>query len=132
MLRATAIARRIVGPRNKMEKWGKRQSSCKANVRLVMGGSSEEEIRERKGRKEGEGEIILYTDRSKMGDRIGAGVWWMRGEEEWSEVAHLGKRMEVFDAEMFALWLAIKTGREEARKRNLHKITIRADNQAAL
>lgn len=52
MLRATAAARTIVGPRNKIERWGKQPSTCGSNIVLVINGSSEEEIREQKRRKE--------------------------------------------------------------------------------
>ncbi|KAF8709317.1 Reverse transcriptase (RNA-dependent DNA polymerase), partial [Rhizoctonia solani] len=46
--------------------------------------------------------------------------------------ANLGPRFEVFDAEMLALALALKSAASQARRLNSHSIILFADNQAAV
>lgn len=135
MLRAVLATRKMVGPLHQVERWKPNESDIEQtlqNVTLVINPSSKEELARQKERKEGPDEVVLYTDGSMMEGRTGAGVWWMRGTEEWQESAALGKKMEVFDAEMFAILLAIRTGIEEAQLQKKKIICIRADNQAAL
>lgn len=78
----------------------------------------EEDTRQRE-RKPAIGELVMYTDGSMREGRVGAGVWWetRRGEEE--RTAYLGTKMEVFDAEMFAIWMA--RGGQSRPSRRVHR-----------
>ena len=97
------------------------------------------------------GELKVYTDGSRNSKGyVGAGWCWKPTEEEfanglteyWEETAEgyegnfaaLGKRCEVFDAELFAILRALKdvSRLRESNFRTVKRITISSDSQEAL
>jgi ribonuclease HI len=83
---------------------------------------------------EKDNEIIVYTDGSKNGLEAGAAVW-RKGDSHGGEIRKLyglGTRMSVYDAELYALWKAIRLGGKLASQRDSKRVTICADSQRAL
>ncbi|KAF8692069.1 Reverse transcriptase (RNA-dependent DNA polymerase), partial [Rhizoctonia solani] len=81
--------------------------------------------------------IVCFTDGSKRvvnGFRqVGIGFTIQHhGVEIDHNSANLGPRFKVFDAEMLALALALKSAASQARRLNSHSIILFADNQAAV
>lgn len=75
---------------------------------------------------------MVYTDRSMMERRVEVGVWWKEGGEAKESRYYLRDKMEVFNAEMFAIKEGIKWGTKTAVKEGRNRVTIRADSQAAI
>lgn len=83
---------------------------------------------------EKDGEIIVYSDGSKDGLEAGAAVW-RKADSYGGEIRKLyglGTRMSIYDAELYALWKAIRLGGNLAKQRGSKRVTICSDSQRAL
>lgn len=132
-IRAVAEGERLWGELDDVEVWGE-VAAVKADeeARVVILGGGEEEIERQKQTKDGENEMVVYTDGSMREGRVGAGVLWKEGGEAREGGYYLWKSMEVFDAEMLAIKEGIKWGTKTAAWEGRTQVTVRADNQAAI
>jgi len=74
---------------------------------------------------------VIYTDGSKIQTNVGAGIAYMSGRNSGEKSWNLGNSLEVFDAELFAIFQALKwTQSFDLRKTK--DIWIFSDSQAAI
>jgi hypothetical protein len=79
--------------------------------------------------------IIAYTDSSQLGTAMGAGYTIPTGfPEAINAIIPMGNTLEVFDAELRAIYECLLTCRNHTRIDHLHRhhIHIFSDNQAAI
>lgn len=112
---------------------------------------SRDEAKERALKEREEGELMMFTDGSRSGKGlVGAGWCWKPSEEEfsgglteyWQETeegfeggfAALGRRCDVFDAELFAIYRGLKAAARLRKEKmpNIRKLTVFADAQEVL
>ena len=103
-------------------------SICFALAQYGKGETSEEVFRQLFGNHRHTGDVEVFTDGSKMGDKVGAGVVIIGGglDSEFGE--RLGDQASVFTAELVAIRVALTKLRS---KRNL-QISFYSDSRSAL
>ena len=74
----------------------------------------------------------IWTDGSRLGNgRVGAACAWRTRERSWEDKRfHLGDNKEVFDAEVFAIYQALRTF--ESRGRSGRRFAVFSDCQPAI
>jgi ribonuclease HI len=83
--------------------------------------------------------IAIFTDGSKFEDgHTGCAAVWKDSEDVWrGRKLFLGRNKEVFDAEIYAIWVGLKAAKERAGREGIdgpgpRAVTIFTDAQAAL
>ena len=63
--------------------------------------------------------LLLYTDASKLRTQsTDAGIWQVHGNSTTEESWYLGQYMEVFDAELWALWKGLEMAKDHLMKQS--------------
>jgi ribonuclease HI len=77
--------------------------------------------------------LILWTDGSRLKNKqVGSAVVWKEGEEWREEKSYLGKKKEVFDAEVYAILRALRKAVEISNKQELKRVTVFSDSTTAI
>lgn len=89
-----------------------------------------EAIKEAMVREEG---LIFWTDGSRLENgKVGSAVVWKEGEQWKEERSYLGKKKEVFDAEVYAIMRAMRKATEIDNNERVDKITIFSNSTTAI
>jgi len=77
--------------------------------------------------------LVFWTDGARKEDEwVGCAVVW-KEEGRWNKRRiHLGRQKEAFDAEMYAMWEAMKVADEMAERKEVTRVTVFTDSQATL
>jgi ribonuclease HI len=77
--------------------------------------------------------LILWTDGSRLENkRVGSAVVWQERGEWKEEGSYLGKRKEVFDAEVYAILRALRKAVDKVENEEIERITIFSDSTTAI